>query len=533
MFRAMFITTAPTRVSLAGIACCLMTCLPMLQCTPASQQATAQEAAQRPPQQSNPSIRQLALPYCSSCHAFPEPELLDRSTWEQVVLPRMGYFLGHFPDDSTRKGLLEPGEAGERVLQAQVFPTQPLISDSLWARIQAFYLERAPDSLSCLPTDIAPSTDRFRAHVPEHRFSPPSTTLIKITDRHTLFMGDAHTKRLYHFDAQLKLLQAANVREGAVALHSTPQALWVTVMGSFSPTDLPNGLLIALPERPNERPKVVLQGLQRPVHTAFGDLNEDGREDLVVCEFGKWTGRLAWWEATPDGGYQRHVLAETPGATRVYLEDLDQDGRSDVIALFGQGDERIVAFFNQGAGIFHPQPLLQFPPSWGSSYFELVDANEDGMLDILYTAGDNADYPPLLKPYHGIRLYLNQGKLQFEEAFFYALPGAYKAILRDFDRDGDKDVAAISFFPDFHRHPEQGFVYLENQGEFQFEAASFPEVGLGRWISMDAGDLDGDGDEDLVLGSLTFEVIPKGEFVKNWVDKGIPFIILENQTDEP
>ena len=50
---------------------------------------------------------------------------------------------------------------------------------------------------------------------------------------------------------------------------------------------------------------------------------------------------------------------------------------------------------------------------YGSSYLELADMNNDGHLDILYTNGDNADYSYVLKKYHGLRIFINDGKNQF------------------------------------------------------------------------------------------------------------------------
>ena len=32
---------------------------------------------------------QLAKTHCASCHAFPEPDLLDKKTWANEVLPKM------------------------------------------------------------------------------------------------------------------------------------------------------------------------------------------------------------------------------------------------------------------------------------------------------------------------------------------------------------------------------------------------------------------------------------------------------------
>ncbi|MGB3619305.1 MAG: FG-GAP-like repeat-containing protein, partial [Catalinimonas sp.] len=225
-----------------------------------------------------------------------------------------------------------------------------------------------------------------------------------------------------------------------------------------------------------------------------------------------------------------------PGALRAYPTDLDGDGRLDVVALFGQGDEGIYAYYNEGEGQFREEALLRFPPSWGSAWFELGDYDGDGDLDLLYAAGDNADYPPLLKPYHGVRLYRNDGQNHFKEAFFVPLPGAYGAAHADYDGDGDLDLAVISFFPDFSETTERSFVYLENRSgrpdRWSFVAREVPEVAAaGRWIVLDAGDLEGDGDTDLLLGSLAFEVVDDGERrVDRWVEAGVPALVLENRS---
>ncbi len=45
---------------------------------------------------------------------------------------------------------------------------------------------------------------------------------------------------------------------------------------------------------------------------------------------------------------------------------------------------------------------------------------------------------------------------------------------------------------------------------------------------MDKGDIDHDGDMDLVLGSLAFEVVAEGNWVQNRVEGGVPFVVLRN-----
>ncbi|HMQ48506.1 MAG TPA: VCBS repeat-containing protein [Saprospiraceae bacterium] len=481
---------------------------------------------------SDPSAQQLpgealSRQYCSSCHQYPEPNLLDKSTWQQYILPRMGYMMGIYDGQFHRDSLIEKGAGGERVKAANVFPAQALLSETKWQAIVSYYLENAPDSLPHLDAVAPQPLSLFKAQFPAYFLSPPSTTLVDAFEG-GIYVGDAHSQSLYVFDQKLNLQQQAKLGQGIVSLMAFQEAFLVTLMGSFSPTDAPSGSLIALPTQAGLSPKIGIRDLQRPVHTAFGDLNGDQKTDLVIAEFGKWTGQLAWWSLNEQGSYDAHPLRSKSGAIRSVLQDMNGDKHLDIVALFGQGDEGIFVYYNDGQGRFSEKRLLAFPASYGSSYFDLFDFDGDALPDIIYTAGDNADYPPLVKPYHGIRIFKNEGEGQFREVLFYPYPGAYKAIPTDFDQDGDIDIAAISFFPDF-AHQGPGFIYLENQGDGEFSPKTFPQAAMGRWITMDASDVDQDGDTDIVLGSLAFEVVPDGGELAKWVENGIPFVLLDNQ----
>lgn len=473
--------------------------------------------------------KKLAETYCVSCHKFPEPGLLDKNSWEKYMLPRMGVFLGIVEHDSLLTVLVNNDAEKRMVEQAGVFPSQPVLKKEEWEKIKAYYIKNAPGK----PTPpqqktITKGLKQFKLRVPDYKLSPPSVTLVKINDDKTIYIGDANSQSFSVFSSDLKPLQLAKVNEGAVWAEEFPEQLMLTVMGSFSPTDVGSGFIMALSKSPGQPSGKVIDSLRRPVHSSYADLDGDGNMDIVTCEFAKWTGKLAWWKNLGNGDFEKRILRPKPGALKAYIKDMNADNKPDIIALFGQGDEGIFIYYNEGNGQFREERVLHFPPSYGSTFFQLYDFNNDGFDDIIYTAGDNADFPPILKYYHGVYIFMNDGKNHFEQKTFYPLNGAYAAMPADYDKDGDIDIAAISFFPDYQNQPEESFVYLENDGKFNFSASTMEDPTLGRWIVMDTGDYDKDGDEDIILGSLAFEVIPDNGLVDKWVNNGIPFVVLQN-----
>ena len=106
----------------------------------------------------------------------------------------------------------------------------------------------------------------------------------------------------------------------------------------------------------------------------------------------------------------------------------------------------------------------------------------------------------LPRPYQGLRIYRNNGDLTFSERYFYAMHGAFKSAIADYDGDGDRDIAVIALYPRWEWDEPQTFVYLENEGGFEFKPASLPREHFGVWINIEAADVNADDKPDIVLG---------------------------------
>ena len=267
--------------------------------------------------------------------------------------------------------------------------------------------------------------------------------------------------------------------------------------------------------------------MNRPIGLVSANLDGEAGDELITSEFGFKVGGMSVWKLEK-GVYRKQVLNPQTGATKTIVRDFTGDGRLDILAQFAQGDERILLYENVGGLKFKEKQLLRFPSIYGSSSFDVVDIDGDKDLDIIYTAGDNADFTTVLKPYHGMYVFENTGGFNFKQKAFFSQNGATKVMPGDFDGDGDADLISIALFPDVAARPGEGAMYFENK-KGTFVPMTLPIQHLGRWSVMDVADLDGDGDLDVALGSHAVAKFPQGGFDPQWKQaKGL--LILRNKT---
>jgi hypothetical protein len=438
------------------------------------------------PKVSGLSGKELANIHCSGCHLFPDPNLLTKEIWMNSVLPKMGLRLGmvDYFNEMTRMSV----EEMELLLKNDIYKTYKVMHQDDWQKVLNYYVDNAPDSLEFKEIKTSHQLTNFDLDVLGYEGNEIVMTKFDSKEK-KIVAAEAFSKNLVEItNNKVDSIKISNDYPIVdFANHSKYGRVWLEI-GNMNPNDKSQGTL-------RNAEKVLINGLKRPVDLLLADINEDGTEDFVISNFGNYLGHLSWYDGLT---FQAHLLYNQPGARVSYNVDFDKDGKKDIISLFTQGKESIVLFKNIGNENFETIPLIEFPPSYGSSFFELVDFNNDQHLDIIHSSGDNADLSIILKPYHGIWILINDGKQGFNQKYFFHQNGASKAIARDFDNDGDLDLASISFFP--KKDNNEGFLYLENKGNFEFKAFKKKGVSNFKYLTLDAGDFDNDGDLDLILG---------------------------------
>jgi len=149
---------------------------------------------------------------------------------------------------------------------------------------------------------------------------------------------------------------------------------------------------------------------------------------------------------------------------------------------------------------------------------QLTDLDGDGDVDVLLTNGDTLDLSGdqehgkagpehLLMPYHGVSWLENAGALRFTHHSIAPLYGAHRAQAADLDGDGDMDVVASSYMPLAPEETVTGpyrtesLIWLERRSGAEWTRHTLSTMDV-EIPTLDLGDLDGDGDVDIVTGHL-------------------------------
>ncbi len=444
----------------------------------------------------------------TSCHRLPPPDILPRSAWRDSLV-RMMLIEQGIPEPATTSGSI------------------PLPPD--WARLLRYFEARAPEHLP--PPEPWPAVEKARLTFVKRRLSlaggaaSPAIANVRFrdvdgdrrldllaTEMKTGAVVAGYAKDGFALTTLASLKHPAHIEVVDLDRDGLTDLL-VSDLGSFLPGDHKQGAVHLLRGRKEGtfEPVLLAGGLGRVADAQPADFDGDGDLDLVLAVFGwRQTGALTLLEnRTRRGGplaFEPRILDPRTGAIHVPTIDLDADRRPDIITLFAQEHESVVAFLRTGRSLeFTARTLYAAPhPNWGASGIDLVDLDRDGDTDVLMTHGDSFD-DNLLKPYHGIQWLENTGGLRFREHRLATLPGAHRAQAADLDGDGDLDIVGVALVANegTQRESLASVVWLEQVGRHAFERRTL-ETGEPHHATLDVADYDQDGDPDLAIGWFGF-----------------------------
>ncbi|MGJ8681302.1 FG-GAP-like repeat-containing protein [Paraglaciecola sp.] len=444
-------------------------------------------------------IIELTNQYCGACHAPPAPQLLPKRSWPHIIQT-----MAEMAEENFGK---------------------PFISEEHTRDITAYYYGTSPAELPKLPYHSSKLKNRqFKSTSLKSHSLLPMITHIKAANLHNTNHSEFIISDIEANKISILNLQKDSYVENVIADIKTPthtsvidydqdgkKDIIVASLGLFfTPQGKRQGKVTLLKQLENGefKKEVLLENVGRVTEAKALDIDGDGDLDVAIAIFGADVpGELAWLENKGQGKHVKHTLMKATGALNISPIDLNNDGLIDFVSLITQQHELVAGLINKGDGTFKKVRLFQANhPLVGFTSLKLVDLDGDKDLDLLMTNGDANDLQLDPKPYHGIQWLENKGNLTFEYRDIGRFYGAVSSAVGDLDKDGDLDIVVSSwnnYWEDPNRH---SVIWYENDGKQNFTRHNVPDTPKSV-TGLTLADVTQNGYLDIIVGSFRMDLL--------------------------
>ena len=243
-------------------------------------------------------------------------------------------------------------------------------------------------------------------------------------------------------------------------------------------------------------------GGTQPISVAIVDVNSDGKPDLLVANCSNTCsneGVVGVLLGKGDGTFQPAVAYDTGGvsARSVAVADVNGDGEPDM-AVVNDRSETVGVLLGNGDGIFQTAVTYGFGGFFGLSV-ALGDVNGDGRPDLLVTeeCGNVHSCPK-----GAVAVLLGHGDGTFGAAVAYGSgDNTFFIAVGDVNGDGKPDLVTANRCD---QCPDGGTVsVLLGNGDGTFQSAAAYRSGGRFAVSVAVADLNGDGKTDVLVVNET------------------------------